>query len=494
MTGACDFERIFNPKSVVIVGVSSKPGFGFGRGMFNALMAMGFAGSIYPVSPKGGEIDGLKIYETVEEIPGEVDFAVISIAARHVPEALEACRKKGAAGAEILSAGFSETETPEGTALEEEVKRIAGKGIRVIGPNCFGIYCPESGLTLIPGPDLSREPGPVAFLSQSGGMSVDFAHIGKWMGVRFSKVVSFGNGADLRESELLNYLLDDPDTGVITMYVEGVENGRDFFSALRRTAERKPVIVYKGGLSDSGGRAVASHTASMGGSGVIWRSALRQCNAVQVGGIMEMAQTSLAFSLLPHKIYKGVSVMGGGGALGVNACDVAESLGLEIPRLKEEIEARIISILPRPGSSAGNPIDVANPFVSAQILKEVLLLAAGDEKIDLQIMIQLLYHYKSLAGGIGADSIRDVSPHHELAQGVQEVVDTTGKPVIVVLPNLKQEIDSMDVEEVMREARKAFLDRGIPVFDDISDALKAVNRVSDYCRKKHGTPLRKAAS
>jgi len=483
MTGTCDFDRIFNPESVSIVGVSPDPGFGFGRGMFYSLVAMGFAGRIYPVNPKGGTIEGLKIYKTVDEIPEEVDFAIIAVAAQRVPEALEACRKKGAAGVEILSAGFSEMETPEGIALEKEIKQIARKGIRVIGPNCFGVYCPESGLTLVPGPDLSRERGPVAFLSQSGGMSIDFAHIGKWMGVKFSKVVSFGNGADLRECELLEYLRDDSDTGVIAMYIEGVENGRDFFAVLRSVAERKPVIVYKGGLSNSGGRAIASHTASMGGSGVIWRSALRQCNAVQVGDIMEMARTSLAFSLLPQRIYKGISVVGGGGALGVNACDIAEPLGLEIPRLKKEIEDRIISILPRPGSSAGNPIDVANPFVPARILKETLLLAAGDEKIDLQIMIQLLYHYKAFARGLGADSLRDVVPCNELADGVKEVVDITGKPVIMVFPNIKQEIESMDIEEVMREVRKAFLDRCIPVFDDIADALEAVSRVSNYCRK-----------
>lgn len=494
MTGTCDFGRIFNPESVAIVGVSPNPGFGFGRGMFYSLSEMGFAGRIYPVNPKGGTIEGLKIYKTVDEIPEEIDFAIIAVAAHRVPETLEACRKKGAAGAEILSAGFKETDTPEGIALEEEIKRIARKGIRVIGPNCFGIYCPESGLTLLPGPDLSRESGPVAFLSQSGGMSIDFAHIGKWMGMKFSKVVSFGNGADLRETELLEYLRDDSDTGVITMYVEGVENGREFFAVLRSVAEHKPVIVYKGGLSSSGERAVASHTASMGGSGVIWGSALRQCNAVQVGGIMELARTSLAFSLLPQKIYRGISVVGGGGALGVNACDIAEPLGLEVPRLKKEIEDRIISILPRPGSSAGNPIDVANPLVPAQMLKETLLLAAGDEKIDLQIMIQLLYHYKAHARGFGVDSIRDVAPYKELADGVKEVVDITGKPVIVVLPNIKQEIESMDIEEVMREARGVFLDKGIPVFDDITDALKAVSRVSDYCRKRDSTPLREVVS
>ena len=209
---------------------------------------------------------GLNIVRTVGDIPGEIDFAIIALNAGMVPESLEACRKKGAAGAEIISSGFSELGTSEGIALEQEIRGIAAKGIRVIGPNCFGIYCPRSCLTFMPGPDLSTESGSVAFISQSGGMAIDFAQTGKWMGVRFSKVVSFGNGADLRETDFLDYLSDDMETRVISMYVEGIKSGEEFFSVLKNAARKKPVIVYKGGLSEAGSRAVVSHTASMGGS------------------------------------------------------------------------------------------------------------------------------------------------------------------------------------------------------------------------------------
>jgi acyl-CoA synthetase (NDP forming) len=474
-----DLEKIFNPKRVAIVGVSSN-GMGFGSAILSALIAIGFEGKMYPVNPKGGEFLGLKIYKEVSEIPDEIDFAIISVPASNVPAALDACRKKGAAGAEILSAGFRETATPEGIALEEEILEEARKGIRVIGPNCFGIYCPKSGLTLLPGPDLSRESGEVAFLSQSGGMAIDFGQIGTWMGVRFSKVVSFGNGVDLRECELLDYFGDDPETGVIAMYMEGVEKGSNFFSILREVAEKKPVIVYKGGLSDAGSKAVKSHTASMGGSERIWKAVLRQCNAVQVHGLEEMAEASLTFSLVPPRSYEGISVVGGGGALGVAACDVAETYGLKLPVLEEKISDRIMSILPKPGSSAFNPVDVANPLVSPQILKDTLLFAAEDDKIDLQILIQLLYHYKSLAMALGAASVKDVTPYRELADSVEEVVDKTGKPVIIVLPNNKRELQSMDLEEMIRDARDIFLKKKIPVFDDLFDALRAVHHVSKY--------------
>ena len=302
---APDYEKIFHPKRIAILGVSLEgTSFNFGNALLLALQAMGFEGEIFPVNPRGGTFAGLNILKKVEDIPGEIDFAIIAVAARMVPESLEACRKKGAAGAEIISSGFSELGTPEGISLEQEIRKIALRGIRVIGPNCFGIYCPKSGLTFIPNPDLSRESGPVAFLSQSGGMSSDFASTGEWMGIRFSKVVSFGNGADLREIELLQYLGEDPDTRVISMYVEGIKDGESFFQTIKSVAKKKPVIVYKGGLSEAGQRAVVSHTASMGGSRIIWPAILRQVHAIHVHDMQEMAQASLAFSFLPARIFR----------------------------------------------------------------------------------------------------------------------------------------------------------------------------------------------
>ena len=167
-----DYDKIFHPKRLAIVGVSSEDGGkGFGTGVLMSIKSMGFEGDILPVNPKGGTFAGLEIHKSVEDIPGEIDFAIIAVAARAVPDILESCRKKGAAGAEILSSGFNELGTTEGVALEQRIKDISRTGIRVIGPNCFGIYCPKSGLTFLPNPDLPRETGPVAFLSQSGGMA-----------------------------------------------------------------------------------------------------------------------------------------------------------------------------------------------------------------------------------------------------------------------------------------------------------------------------------
>ena len=482
--GLPDYERIFHPGRIAIIGVSGEgAGFSFGNGVLQAMQAIGYGGEILPVNPKGGSFAGLSIFKSIEEIPGDIDFAIIAVGARFVPQALEECLAKGAAGAEVISSGFSELGTPEGMALEEEIRRVAAKGIRVIGPNCFGVYCPKSGLTFMPGPDLSRESGPVAFVSQSGGMAIDFANAGKWMGLRFSKVVSFGNGADLRETDFLQYLGDDPETRVIAMYVEGIKSGADFFQAIKQTAAKKPVIVYKGGLSEAGQRAVVSHTASMGGSRMIWPAVLKQVNAVQVQDMQEMAQASLAFSLLPERPYKNVSVLGGGGALGVAACDAAESYGIGIPLFPSDLKAQIENHLPKPGSSAANPVDIANPFVPPQKLREVLLLGAKDKNIDLQIMISLLYHFKSLAITMGKP-VAKITPFAELADAAGSAARESGKPVIVVLPNPRRGLDDMDIVEMQEQARQMFLARGVPVFDEIRDVFRALGHVNTYYANK----------
>jgi acyl-CoA synthetase (NDP forming) len=475
-------ERIFNPKRLAVIGVSAGS-MGYGSRTIETLLHFGYPGEIFPVNPKGGTISGLKIYPTLEEIPAEIDLAVIAVPASSVPEALEACRQKGIAGAEILSAGFKELATPEGIALETEIKRISKKGIRVVGPNCFGIYCPAGGLTILPGLDFSRQSGPVAFLAQSGGMAGEFVMNGKSLGLTFSKVVSFGNGVDLRETELLHYLGNDSETKVVCMYIEGVEDGAAFVKVLKEVTAKKPVIIYKGGLSKSGNRAVVSHTASLGGSRQIWESILRQANAVQVNNSWEMSQAALAFVVLPQRPFRGLAVVGGGGALGVAASDAAESFGFELPLFPSSTQEKIMAILPKPGSSATNPVDAANPGVPPELLKEVLLMTGKEESIDLQILIQLLYIYKSNLR-FGEMTIDEATPYRGLAKAIGAVQDQTDKPVVLILPNSRREAEDVDLEEVRRKACRLFFEKGILTFENLTDTFRAISQVSRYYSRR----------
>jgi len=470
---------MFEPTSVAVVGVSAE-GMGFGKGILLALQHIGYGGGIFPVNPKGGTVSGIRIYESVESIPHDIDLGIIAVPARHVPAAVEDCRRKGAAGVEILSSGFKETGTEDGIELEKQLRHLSKHGIRIIGPNCFGIYNPRSGLTLLPGPDLSREPGPVGFISQSGGLTVDFAHVGKWRGIRFSTMVSIGNGVDLRETELLDYFRHDPETGVIAMYIEGLEDGRRFFKSLKETTAHKPVIICKGGMSESGMRAAMSHTASIAGSSEVWKSVIRQCNAVLAADLTDISNYALAFSMLPRAVYRGVSLVGGGGAIGVAAADMATEHGMVIPELPRELQEQIMPLLPQPGSSAKNPVDVANPFVAPDNLKRVLIAAGSSDDIDIQVVVQLLYHYKSISINFKDKSVLDITPLKDFAEAFAAAADATGKPVVVVLPEYKQELEALDIAEMIRTARKLYTDRGIPVYTEVRDAIRAISTVSLY--------------
>lgn len=473
-----DYQRIFNPERLLIVGISGQ-GKGVACDLFYALKDFGYKGEILFVNPKGGNFAGRTIYREIEEIPGEIDLATIFVNAAAVPGLLESCRLKGAAGAVIFSSGFGELGTDEGIALEQELVRIIKKGIRVIGPNCMGIYCPEGGLTTLQGPDFPRQSGPVAFIAQSGGQSIDFANAGKSIGLTYSKIVSIGNGIDLRETELLQYFGRDDETRVVNMYIEGIADGDSFTETIREVSVKKPVIVLKGGLSEAGSRAVLSHTASMGGSRTIWESVLRQVNAVQVKDLSEMARTSLAFAYLPAATYKNLSVIGGGGGMGVSAADLAEDFGLNVPPFSSEVAGRIDDILPKPGSNPGNPVDLAIPFAPPQMIKDVLSSAAGDECIDLQIQFNMFSYYLHIARESG-NPIKAVVPYEEIADCVRAVIDETGKPVVSVLANHVRGLDHLDVIEMVEAARRAFVERDIATFDSLADAMQAIKHINSY--------------
>src|SRR6185437_6643891 len=276
-------DYMFHPRSIAVVGASTQDGPG---SFVAALKEMGFAGPLYPVNPKADEIQGLKCYPRLTEIPGDVDHVISSVPLRFVEQLVEDCAAKHVKVLHFFTAGFSETGDEEATALERRVlARAAELGIRVVGPNCMGLYVPASGLSFMP--FLETEPGPVALLSQSGANAGEFCRTGAARGLRYSKVVSYGNGADVRESELLEYIAEDPETAVVGCYIEGITDGPRFMRALRKAAAAKPVVILKGGRTEAGTRAANSHTGSLAGSLAIFDSAVRQAGAMRVGRMEE---------------------------------------------------------------------------------------------------------------------------------------------------------------------------------------------------------------
>jgi acyl-CoA synthetase (NDP forming) len=262
-------EYIFHPRSVAIIGIPSDQAQPIGSGLLDPFSELEFDGKLYPVNPKGGKWRSLKVYSSLEEIPGPVDYVIVAIPASATPKLIEDCVAKGVKAALFVAAGFSEVGTEEGRRLEEEIVEIARKGgVRIIGPNCFGIYCPKTKLSS--GLGFPKECGNVGFISQSGGSYFYTVRAAASRGVRFSKAISYGNACDLNESDFLEYFAQDPDTEVIAAYIEGVKEGRRFLKALEEAAKMKPVIIHKGGYTEAGIKTAASHTGALAGENVIW--------------------------------------------------------------------------------------------------------------------------------------------------------------------------------------------------------------------------------
>lgn len=476
-----EFRHIFYPKTLAVIGASADER-KFGGGFLSALKEFGFGGKIYPVNPKGTEILGLKMYPNVRDIPETVDLAHIMVPARFVPRVLEDCVAKGVKAAQIFTAGFSETGEEEGRRLEEEVVKIARNGIRLIGPNCFGVYCPASGLTLLPGYDFPKESGPVAFLSQSGGYAAEFSREAKGWGIRFSKVISYGNACDLNEADFLEYLAQDPETKIITAYMEGPRDGRRFLRLVREVSRSKPVIIWKAGLTKAGARAVSSHTGSLSGDESTWDALFRQSGAIRVKSVEELIDTTVAFLHLPPTTGRRVAVIGGGGGISVAASDACEYVGLSVPPFAPEIREQLRLTLPPAGNSVRNPVDVGTPVTPPEIMQKVLEIAAGVDDIDTIIATQALHYI--LSGRLSFLFDTGGSFVQDSVNAPVNVKRRFGKPVVMVLPVGSDEVEMIDAEKGRREIRATYLDAGIPVYPTLERAARAIAHVIEYYEKE----------
>jgi acyl-CoA synthetase (NDP forming) len=479
------FEPIFYPKSVAVIGASAELT-KFGSVILAAILEIGYGGKIYPVNPEGGEIMGLKAFKSLQEIPGEVDLAIITIPAPLVIGALQECLRKGVKGVEIMTSGFKETGTPEGRDMEEELSRIARRGIRILGPNCFGVYCPESGLTIMPGHNFPREAGPVGFLSQSGGLCADLGQIVKGLGIRFSKMVSYGNGCDIAACDLLEYFFADEKTRIIAGYLEGVEDGPRFLRILKENKGKKPVILWKAGLTATGTRAVMSHTGSLGGLEEVWNSALRQAGVIQVHGTEELVDTIYAFLYLPENAGPGVSVMGGGGAISVAASDSLEHLGLSVPLFSKPILQKLKAFFPPVGNSLSNPVDLGNPMIPPPMLRKVMEAAGEDEGMDTLMIIQILY---AILFNVRHRLQRDDCPlsqfsyQPELLKACQEIREKYKKAIILIMPDITTDAHMIDLENEWRRERDVYQAAGFPVFKTLDRAARALSHFIHYHRR-----------
>ncbi len=477
-----NFEVAFHPRTVAVVGASRERPL-WGDFVLN-LQRAGFEGRIYPINPKaaGEEIRGLKAYPNLVSVPEPIDLVIITVPAASVPAVLEDCIAASAKNIHIFTAGFRETGEEQGIELERQVREIAGRGgLRIVGPNCMGLHIPAARLTTWDVFD--PKPGPVSFLSQSGGHAGLFVGDGARVGIHFSKVVSFGNCAGLDAIDFLEYMADDPETGIICMYMEGVGDGRKLTELVREVNRNKPVIVWKGGLTEWGAKAAACHTGALGGQKEVWDAFYRQTGAVRVDSLDELADVTMTFLHVPPLQGRRIALMGAGGGNSVAGADVCAREGLELPTLTEKTLNELRSFIPPEGTFITNPLDIGIVLRDVNLLLRALEPVAADPLIDYIIFALPVGLF---VAGMPFDRLEDERALLEAADKQYRLAmdsligfahrNVHKKPLLLVL----QVGGGPPLPGMRRRAQRDLIAAGIPVYLTLERATRAVAKFAQY--------------
>jgi acyl-CoA synthetase (NDP forming) len=464
-------SEILDIQSVAIVGVSQSMGYYWAHSMMQWEHNL----RVWLVNKRGGEVLDKKILTSVGDIPEKIDYAIIRVPYRAVPQTLRECHKQGAKAVTIFTSGFSELETEEGRQREKEIRAILDEtGMRAFGPNCMGLMYPKIGFSFMP--TVKRLSGNVGFLSQSGGVAITSYTAGVESGVGFSKVFSFGNQVDITPQELLDYLQDDHETSVIGAYIEGVKNGKRILDSMKQAASKKPIVVLKGGRSTEGSRAAASHTGALAGNREIWNAAFRQANVLTVDTLEDLVATLSIFSLSPKPKSRNVGIVAISGGTSVIYTDLCIEKGLKVPNTSEETIKKLDPLILDVGTGLGNPIDLAADYYQDQTTTEVIRIAGEESKFDSLILsadVHNMYQAASIMGAV--DVLTDY--WKIMAKAAKKVVEKEKKPVLVTIPEVAYQIPRA-------EAWNAFVESGLPVFRNINEAVSALARVCDYYETK----------
>ena len=376
-------DAFFKARSVAVIGASSRPG-KIGHEILRNLALYEYRGRVYPINPRADEILGLKCYPSILDVPDEVDLAVIAVASEATPRVVEECGRKGVKAIVIVSGGFKEL-GGRFKDVEEEVVRIARRyGMRIIGPNCIGVFDGETRIdTFFQSRERMLRPprGPIAFMTQSGTFGCTMLEWVAEAGLGVSKFVSYGNRCDVDEADLIRYFGQDPETRVIAIYLEGLSDGRKFMEAAREVVPEKPIVVLKAGRTEAGSKAALSHTGWLAGQAAIYDAAFKQCGVIQARNFEELFDMVKALALQPPAGGPRVAMVTNGAGPCVMAADAITERGLELARYEPRTVELLKEELP-PFCIPGNPVDLTGSATSREY--EVAMRALlEDPNVDL---------------------------------------------------------------------------------------------------------------
>ena len=459
-------ERAFNPECVVVVGDKGESNYMWLQGQST------FKGKLYSVQVDPKEIEGIKAlevenYTSLLDIPEAVDLVIVAVPRPVAPRILEDCIKKEVAAAHFFTSGFAETDTEEGIKLERLLtERAREANFHLIGPNCMGIFNPKVGIRQTMRQYTGGD-GVVGFIAQSGTHAIAFSEEAYHQGLDIHKSVSFGNGVVLDSADYLEYFGRDEDIKVIGMYLEGVKDGRRFLAMLKKVAAEKPVVIWKGGRTEEGGRAIASHTGSLAVPQAIWDAAVRQCGAVNVASMEELIDTLKAILHLSPVYGNRVGITGGSGGQSVDIADVFAEAGLKVPQLTQESYDELATFFSLIGGGYRNPIDTGN--VNRRQLNRIMGILERDANVDNLVLLFTVGMFSRMSQQLEGD-----------INSLIDVRRRTPKSVSVIL--------SFYSPEAMQESRNVaekFHDGGIPTFVGLERGARALRNALDYYSLKN---------
>ena len=453
-----DLTKMFNPDSVAIVGASNSAG-KVGYIIVNNMINDGFEGNIYPINPKDDEIQGLKAYKNVSDLPEVPDLVIVSIPSVLVNPVVEECGEFGVKNMVVITAGFKEI-GGEGVERENQLVALGQKyGINIIGPNSLGITDSHTPLNASFS-QIMPPKGNIAFISQSGAMMVAIIDWSVTSGIGFSKIISLGNKAGTTEIELIEYLSDDPETAVVICYLESITEDEDFIRTLRKVSYKKPVIILKSGSSSAGAEAASSHTGALAGSDVAFDTAFKQSGVFRVTTMDELFDVGLAFSKCPLPTGRNLAIITNAGGGGVLSVDAMERYGLELVKFDEETNARLKEAVPEEGSIK-NPIDVLGDAPVIRYKESLEAVLDSDDVDGLVVMV-------CPTASADADGI---------AQALVEGASEFDKPVIAV--NMGG--------PTFENANDVLRDNGIPTYVFPETAVKVFDYLARFEAVQHRT-------
>jgi len=467
-------DRAFNPRTVAVVGDKR----GMGYLWLNCMKT--FVGKVYSVQVDANEIPGIEAmgvpnYRSLLEIPDKIDYVVCAVPRPVAARIIADCIEKKVGAVALFTSGFAETETDDGIAAQEQITQMAREaGLLLVGPNCMGIYNRRLGVRHSTD-QVAGDAGNVGFISQSGTHCINFSLVGAVRGVRCSKSVSFGNAVIFDASDYIEYLANDPETEVIAMYIEGMKDGRRFFRVLRETARHKPVVVWKGGVTTAGARAVYSHTASLATAPAIWDAAMRQAGVVQTENLDETidAVNALVYAKPTTGRRMGLIAMTGGQSVVIT--DAFEREGLEVPLLTSGSYEKLASFFNIIGGSYRNPLDAGGTigmgFVPGNLQKLFDILEEDDnvEAIAMEVGASFIARRLRENPAMLDQMVATLATHKE----------RSAKPFVAIA-------HPGHVEDVMADIRSRLVERRIAVFGSFQAAAKALRRAIGYWRMREG--------